>query len=68
MHERQAKLVKCTKPLVQRYKAKHALRQNSNKTDQTLWIFYFLCVFGFLTQKQLKKDKKNILNIKQTTN
>ena len=22
-----------------------------NNVDQTFWIFYFLCVFGFLTQK-----------------
>ena len=29
-----------------------------NNVDQTFWIFYFLCVFGFLTQKQEKIDKK----------
>ena len=29
-----------------------------NNADQTFWIFYFLCVFGFLTQKQVKIDKK----------
>ena len=30
--------------------------------DQTFWIFYFLCVFRFLTQKKVKIDKKE--NIK----
>ena len=25
-----------------------------NNADQTFWIFYFLCVFGFLTQKTSK--------------
>ena len=30
-----------------------------NNVDQTFWIFYFLCVFGFLTQKQEKIDKKH---------
>ena len=29
-----------------------------NNADQTFWIFYFLCVFGFLTQKQIQIDKK----------
>ena len=29
-----------------------------NNADQTFWIFYFLCVFGFVTQKQVKIDKK----------
>ena len=29
-----------------------------NKVDQTFWIFYFLCVFGFLTQKQEKTDQR----------
>ena len=29
-----------------------------NNVDQTFWIFYFLCVFGFLTQKQVKIDQK----------
>ena len=27
--------------------------------DQTFRIFYFLCIFGFLTQKQVKIDQKN---------
>ena len=37
--------------------------------DQTFWIFYFLCVFGFLTQKQVKIDrKKNVKTFKVNTN
>ena len=43
-----------------------------NNADQTFWIFYNLCVFGFLTQKQIKIDKKNVktfkANSKQQTN
>ena len=31
--------------------------------DQIFWIFYFLSVFGFLTQKQVKIDKKKCKNI-----
>ena len=34
-----------------------------NNVDQTFWIFYFLCVFGFLTQKQEKIDQKQCKNI-----
>ena len=29
-----------------------------NIVDQTFWILYFLCVFGFLTQSKVKNDKK----------
>ena len=29
-----------------------------NNVDQTFWIIYFLCVFVFLTQKQVKIDNK----------
>ena len=29
-----------------------------NNANQIFWIFYFLCVFGFLTQKQEKIDQK----------
>ena len=36
-----------------------------NNVDQTFWIFYFLCVFFFLTQKQIKIDQKHL---KQKTN
>ena len=34
------------------------LETKLNNIDQTFWIFYFLCVFGFLTQKQEKIDQK----------
>ena len=44
----------------------------NNNAYQTFWIVYFLCVFGFLTQKQIKIDKKNVktfkANSKQQTN
>ena len=40
-----------------------------NNVDQTFWIFYFLCVFGFLTQKQVKIDKKtNVKTFKEKAN
>ena len=39
-----------------------------NNADQTFWIFYFLCVFGFLTQKQVKIDQNNIQSKKKKTN
>ena len=35
-----------------------------NNVDQTFWIFYFLCVFGFLTQKQKKIDQKQCKTFK----
>ena len=28
-----------------------------NNVDQTFWIFYFLCIFGFLTHKKKKRVK-----------
>ena len=34
-----------------------------NNLDQTFLIFYFLCIFGFLTQKLEKIDKKQCKNI-----
>ena len=36
------------------------MRVTKHNVDQTFWIFYLLCVFGFLTQKQVKIDKKKI--------
>ena len=48
---------KCTKPLVQRYKGNMLVTVHNN-VDQNFWIFYFLCVFGFLTQKQETIDQK----------
>ena len=34
------------------------LMTKHNNVNQTFWIFYFLCVFGFLTQMQEKIDQK----------
>ena len=28
-----------------------------NTADQTFWVLYFLCVFGFLTQSKIKNDQ-----------
>ena len=60
MHREQATLVNA-----QSHKYK-GTRQNMlmtihNNVDQTFWIFNFLCVFGFLTQKQEKIDKKTTM-------
>ena len=57
MHEEQAMLVNAQSHLYE------GTRQNMlvtihNNADQTFWNFYFLCVFGFLTQKQVKIDQK----------
>ena len=30
-----------------------------NTTNQTFWILYFLCVFGFFAHSKVKNDKKN---------
>ena len=59
VHERQAKLVKCTKSLVQRYKAKHALRQNSTKWSNFLDFLLFMC-FWIFWHKSSKRLIKNI--------
>ena len=63
MHKKQAKLVNA-----QSHKYKDT-RQNMlvtihNNVVQTFWIFYFLCVFGFLTQKQIKIDQNNVKTFK----
>ena len=57
MHREQAMLVNAQSHL---YKG---TRQNMhvtkhNDANQTFWIFYFLCVFEFLTQKKVKIDQK----------
>ena len=62
MHKEQATLVNAQSNLYE------GTRQNMrvikhNNADQTFWIFYFLCVFGFLTQKQLKIDQNRCKNI-----
>ena len=67
VHKEQVMLVNTQS---QKYKG---TRQNMlvtihNNVDQTFWIFYFLCVFGFLTQKQVKIDKKKCKNIKNIYN
>ena len=69
MHKEQAKLINAQSHLY------GGTRQNMhvtkhNNSDQTFWIFYFLCVFGFLTQKQVKIDLEEKIfkaNNKQTT-
>ena len=35
-----------------------------NTVDQTFWILYLLCVFGFLTQSKVKNDKEESMNDK----
>ena len=68
VHKEQAKLVNAQNHLYE------GTRQNMlvtihNNADQTFWIFYFLCVFRFLTQKQVKIDKKqNVKMFKVITN
>ena len=59
MHKEQATLVNVQNHLYE------GTRQNMHVTlhknaDQTFCIFYFLCVFGFLTQKQVKIDRKKM--------
>ena len=59
MHKEQATLVNAQSHLYE------GTRQNMhvtlhNNANQTFWILYFLFVFGFLTQKQVKIDKKKM--------
>ena len=67
MHKKQATLINAQSHLYE------GTRQNVHviihkNADQTFWIFYFLSVFGFLTQKQVKIDKKNVKTFKVNTN
>ena len=67
MHKKQATLINAQSHLYE------GTRQNVHviihkNADQTFWIFYFLSVFGFLTQKQVKIDKKNVRTFKVNTN
>ena len=57
MHREQAILIDAQRHL---YKGtrKNMFMTKHNNVDQTFWIFYFLCVFGFLTHKQEKIDKQ----------
>ena len=60
MHKEQATLVNAQS---HKYKGtrKNMLVTKHNNVNQTFWIFYFLCVFEFLTQKQEKIDKKQTI-------
>ena len=68
VHKEQAKLVNAQSHLYRGTRLNMHVTKHNN-TDQTFWIFYFLCVFGFLTQKQVKIDKKetNIQSFLTTT-
>ena len=57
MHKEQAMLVNEQSHLYEGTRQNMRVTKHNN-VYQTFWIFYFLCVFGFLTQKQLKIDKK----------
>ena len=57
MHREQATLVNAQGYLYEGTR-QNMLVTKHNNVDQTFWIFYFLCVFGFLTQKQEKIDQK----------
>jgi len=56
VHKEQAMLVNTQSHL---YEGKRQnMRVTKHNVDQTFWIFSLLCVFGFLTQKQVKIDLK----------
>ena len=57
VHREQAKLVNAQSHLYEGTRQNMHVTKHNN-ADQTFWIFYFLCVFGFLTQKQVKIDQK----------
>ena len=44
------------KAICTKVQGKTCVQQNNDY--QTFWIFYFLCVFGFLTHKKVKIDQK----------
>ena len=62
VHKEQATLVNAQSHLYEGTRQNMHVTGHKN-TDQTFWIFYFLCVFGLLTQKQVKIDKKERTNI-----
>ena len=66
VHREQAMLVDAQSQFAQRYKRKHILRQNSTISIKLFGFSTFYVVFGFLTHKKEKIDKKqqckNILN------
>ena len=49
---------RCTKSFAQRYKVKHILRQNSTMSINLFGFSTFYVVFGFLTHKKEKINKK----------
>ena len=59
MHREQAKLVNAQSHLYGGTRPNMRVTKQNN-ANQTFWIFYFLCVFGFLMQKQVKIDKNKI--------
>ena len=57
MHIEQATLINAQTHLYEGTRLNMRVRKPNN-ADQTFWIFYFLCVFEFLTQKKVKIDQK----------
>ena len=51
VHREQAKLVNVQSHLYGSTRPNMHVTKHNN-ADQTFWIFYFLCVFGFLTQNK----------------
>ena len=64
MHKEQATLINAQSHFYEGTRQNMRVTKHNN-ADQTFWIFYFLCVFGFLTQKQIKIDKKNNIQSKK---
>ena len=58
VHKEQAKLVNAQSHLYESTKLNMCVTKHNN-ADQTFWIFYFLCVFGFLTQSKWRLIKNN---------
>ena len=64
MHKEQATLVNAQSHFYEGTRQNMRVTKHNN-ADQTFWIFYFLCVFGFLTQKQIKIDKKITFKVRK---
>ena len=64
MHKEQATLVNVQSHFYEGTRQNMRVTKHNN-ADQTFWIFYFLCVFGFLTQKQIKIDKKITFKVRK---
>ena len=54
------------KAICTKVQGKTCVRQNTIMPIKLFGFFYFLCVFGFLTQKQVKNDKKEEKKNKQS--